>query len=110
MVSVKAEQAQVRTHADSAVGALRHRRHREGRRHSPGFAGFGRVRPKPPEEAACVSFFATIYATHKTEAIKKWLLAHPRFQLHFTPTTSSWLNMVERWFAELTNKKLRRSD
>jgi transposase len=49
------------------------------------------------------------YATHKTPAIHKWLLAHPRFHLHFTPTYSSWLNLVERWFAELTNRKLRRS-
>lgn len=48
------------------------------------------------------------YATHKTPAIKKWLLAHPRFHLHFTPTGSSWLNLVERWFAELTNKQIRR--
>ncbi len=48
-------------------------------------------------------------STHKTPAIKKWLLAHPRFVLHFTPTSSSWLNLVERWFAELTTKKLRRA-
>ena len=47
-------------------------------------------------------------STHKTPAIRKWLLAHPRFVLHFTPTSSSWLNLVERWFGELTNKKLRR--
>jgi transposase len=47
-------------------------------------------------------------STHKTPAIRKWLTAHPRFVLHFTPTSSSWLNLVERWFAELTNKKLRR--
>ena len=47
-------------------------------------------------------------STHKTPAIQKWLLAHPRFVLHFTPTSSSWLNLVERWFAELTTKKLRR--
>jgi transposase len=49
------------------------------------------------------------YATHKTPAIQQWLLKHPRFHLHFTPTYSSWLNLVERWFAELTNRKLRRS-
>ena len=49
------------------------------------------------------------YATRRTPAIKEWLLKHPRFHLHFTPTTSSWLNLVERWFAELTNRKLRRS-
>ncbi len=48
-------------------------------------------------------------STHKTPAIHKWLLAHPRFTLHFTPTSSSWLNLVERWFAELTRKKLQRS-
>jgi transposase len=48
------------------------------------------------------------YATHKTPAVKKWLLCHPRFHLHFTPTSSSWINLG-RWFAELTNKKLRRS-
>ena len=47
-------------------------------------------------------------STHKTPAIRKWLAAHPRFVLHFTPTSSSWLNLVERWFAELTTKKLRR--
>jgi transposase len=47
-------------------------------------------------------------STHKTPAVKKWLLAHPRFVLHFTPTSSSWLNLVERWCSELTTKKLRR--
>jgi transposase len=49
------------------------------------------------------------YATHKTPEVKAWLLKHPRFHLHFTPTSSSWLNLVERWFAELTSRKLRRS-
>jgi transposase len=48
-------------------------------------------------------------STHKTPAIQKWLVAHPRFVVHFTPTSSSWLNLVERWFAELTTKKLRRA-
>ena len=47
-------------------------------------------------------------STHKTPAIQRWLTAHPRFVLHFTPTGASWLNLVERWFAELTTKKLRR--
>jgi len=47
-------------------------------------------------------------STHQTPAIRKWLTAHPRFVLHFTPTSSSWLNLVERWFAELTTKKLKR--
>lgn len=49
------------------------------------------------------------YATHKTPAIQRWLVRHPRFHLHFTPTSASWLNLVERWFAELTNKQLKRS-
>ena len=48
-------------------------------------------------------------STHKTPAIQRWLVAHPRFVLHFTPTSSSWLNLVERWFSELTTKKLKRS-
>jgi transposase len=48
-------------------------------------------------------------STHKTPAIRRWLAAHPRYVLHFTPTSSSWLNLVERWFAELTTKKLQRS-
>src|SRR6266511_808341 len=46
------------------------------------------------------------YATHKTDTIQRWLAAHPRFQLHFVPTSSSWLNLVERWFSELTTKSL----
>jgi transposase len=49
-------------------------------------------------------------STHKTPAIQRWLLRHPRVTFHFTPTSSSWLNLVERWFSELTNPKLRRSN
>jgi len=47
-------------------------------------------------------------STHSTPEVRRWLLRHPRFQLHFTPTYSSWLNLVERWFAELTSKWLTR--
>ena len=47
-------------------------------------------------------------STHKTPAIQRWLVRHPRFAFHFTPSYASWLNLVERWFAELTNKWLRR--
>ena len=87
------------------------------RRHS---SGVTRRRPA----AVSRSFFATIdaavpdelelhlvldnYGTHKTPAIKRWLLRHPRFHLHFTPTGGSWLNLVERWFALLTERQLRR--
>ena len=47
-------------------------------------------------------------STHKTAAIQRWLLKHPRYHLHFTPTSSSWMNQVERWFADLTERALRR--
>jgi transposase len=48
------------------------------------------------------------YATHKTDSIQRWLATHPRFHVHFVPTSSSWLNQVERWFSELTTKLLQR--
>jgi transposase len=48
------------------------------------------------------------YSTHKHDDVKKWLAKHPRFHLHFTPTSSSWLNLVERWFGKLTDKAIRR--
>ncbi len=47
-------------------------------------------------------------ATHKTPEVKAWLKKHPRFHLHFTPTGASWLNLVERFFAEITRKRIRR--
>ena len=48
------------------------------------------------------------YSTHKTPKVHRWLLRHPRFHLHFTPTGSSWLNMVERFFARITTEAIRR--
>jgi transposase len=48
------------------------------------------------------------YGTHKQPKVKAWLEKHPRFKLHFTPTSSSWLNLVERWFREITEKRIRR--
>jgi transposase len=48
------------------------------------------------------------YTTHKTKAVQAWLKKHPRFKLHFIPTSSSWLNLVERFFAEITDKRIRR--
>src|SRR5690606_2824662 len=47
------------------------------------------------------------YGTHKTPAVTAWLAKHPRFKLHFTPTSASWLNLVERFFAEITTKRIR---
>ncbi|WP_229348728.1 IS630 family transposase [Streptomyces sp. UNOB3_S3] len=84
------------------IGSL-HRRHRA--------AEFRKFLSKLDREIPAglnVHLICDNYVTHKTESVRRWLLAHPRFQLHFTPTGSSWLNLVERWFAELTNKKLRR--
>ena len=48
------------------------------------------------------------YGTHKTPEVNAWLAKHPRFKLHFIPTSSSWLNLVERFFAEITGKRIRR--
>ena len=48
------------------------------------------------------------YGTHKHEKVRRWLEKHPRFKLHFTPTSASWTNLVERWFRELTDKSIRR--
>ena len=48
------------------------------------------------------------YGTHKHIRVQRWLKRHPRFYLHFIPTSSSWLNMVERWFREITDKRIRR--
>ena len=48
------------------------------------------------------------YGTHGTPEVKTWLKKHPRFSVHYVPTSSSWLNLIERWFAELTNKRIRR--
>ncbi len=84
------------------IGAL-HQRHR-----AIEFRKFlQRIDREVPAELA-VHLVLDNSSTHKTPQIKRWLEAHPRFVLHFTPTSSSWLNLVERWFAELTTKKLRR--
>ena len=48
------------------------------------------------------------YGTHKHPDVKQWFADHPRYQVHFTPTSASWLNQVERWFAEITRKRIRR--
>jgi len=49
------------------------------------------------------------YGTHKHPKVKSWLARHRRFHLHFIPTSSSWLNLVERWFGKLTEKRIRRA-
>lgn len=60
----------------------------------------------PP--ALALHLIVDIYATHKPARVKRWLARHPRVHLHFTPTSSSWLNLVERWFRDLTTNRIRR--
>jgi transposase len=60
----------------------------------------------PPEYA--LHLIVDNYATHKHPAVKTWLSKHPRFHMHFTPTSASWLNLIERFFGELTDKRIRR--
>lgn len=84
------------------IGAL-HSRHR-----AIEFKKFLQTIDREVPEHLAVHLVLDNSSTHKTPAIRKWLAAHPRFVVHFTPTSSSWLNLVERWFAELTTKKLRR--
>ena len=80
-----------------------HRRHR-----SSEFLKFLRtIEANVPDELD-IHLVMDSYGTHKTAAIKNWLIRHPRFQVHFTPTSASWLNQVERWFATLTQKYIRR--
>jgi transposase len=80
-----------------------HRRHR-----SVEFRKFlGKIDKQVPAELD-VHLVCDNYATHKTDIIQRWLAAHPRFKVHFVPTSSSWLNIVERWFGELTTKLLQR--
>jgi transposase len=87
----------------SVIGQM-HRRHR-----SAEFRSFlDTIENNVPEELD-VHLVMDNYATHKTDAIQRWLLKRPRFHVHFTPTSASWLNLVERWFAALTEKQLRRN-
>ena len=72
------------------------------------FPKFLRTVDRQVPKGLAVHLILDNYATHKHPDVKAWLAAHPRFHLHFTPTSSSWLNLVERWFRELTDKALRR--
>ena len=62
----------------------------------------------PHEDGVTVHLVLDNYATHKTPAVRRWLARHPRFVVHFTPTSGSWLNQVERFFAQITEKRIRR--
>ena len=62
----------------------------------------------PEEVGVTIHVIMDNYATHKTLAVQRWFARHPRYHVHFTPTSASWLNMVERFFAEITTKRIRR--
>jgi transposase len=84
------------------IGQL-HRRHR-----SQEFRQFLDVIEAQVPAGLNVHIIVDNYGTHKTAIIRKWFAKRPRFHIHFTPTYGSWINLVERWFAELTNKRIRR--
>ena len=78
-------------------------RHRNGE-----FLAFLRLIDRSVDKALQVHLIVDNYGTHTHANVMAWLAKHPRFHLHFTPTSSSWLNLVERWFRELTTKRLKR--
>lgn len=84
------------------IGQL-HRRHR-----SQEFRAFLDTIEANVPAALDVHIVLDNYGTHKTALIRKWFAKRPRFHVHFTPTYGSWINLVERWFAEITNKRIRR--
>lgn len=84
------------------IGRL-HRRHR-----SKEFLKFLRTIEERVPNDLDVHLVMDNYGTHKTPTVQRWFARHPRFHVHFTPTSASWLNQVERWFATLTQKQIRR--
>jgi transposase len=89
--------------ADGSVIGELHRQHRAAE-----FKKFLVTIDKTVPEGLDIHLICDNYGTHKTPAIKAWLARHPRFHMHFTPTGSSWINQVERWFGHLTDQKIRR--
>jgi len=90
--------------ATGQVIASLHRRHRQ-----QDFLRFLRTVDANTPAELDLHLIVDNYITHKSDAVQRWLASHPRFHLHFIPTSSSWLNLVERWFSEITTKLLRRS-
>ena len=76
-------------------------------RHQEWLKFLRRIDEETPQEYA-LHLIVDNYATHKHPAVKAWLAKHPRFHMHFTPTSASWLNLIERFFGELTDKRIRR--
>jgi transposase len=91
---------------DVAIGAVLgqlHRRHR-----SDEFLKFLRTLDSNVPSDMDIHLVMDNYGTHKTPQVRAWFARHPRFHVHFTPTSASWLNQVERWFATLTQRQIRR--
>jgi transposase len=86
----------------TAIGEC-HRRHR-----SVEFRKFLDTIDRNVPESLEVHLIVDNHGTHKTTSIRNWLAKRPRFHVHFTPTSASWINMVERWFVALTYKRIRR--
>jgi transposase len=84
------------------IGEL-HRRHR-----SREFLKFLRTIEQSVPPQLAIHLVMDNYGTHKSPTVKAWLARHPRYQLHFTPTSGSWLNLVERWFAILSQRQIKR--
>jgi transposase len=78
------------------------------RHRSQEFLRFLRTLDRQTPAALDLHLIVDNYGTHKSPPVKRWLKRHPRFHLHFTPTGGSWLNLVERWFREITQKRIRR--
>src|SRR5450756_1023875 len=72
------------------------------------FLKFLRQADRDTPEGMDLHLIVDNYATHKHPKVKQWIKRHKRFHLHFIPTSSSWLNLVERWFGEITRKRIRR--
>jgi transposase len=89
--------------ADGTVISQLQRRHRHQE-----FLKFLKTIDKNVPAELDVHLVCDNYGTHKTPAIQDWLARHPRFRMHFTPTGSSWINQVERWFGYLTDRLIRR--
>ena len=90
-------------HLDGTVIGRCLPRHRHGE-----FLKFLRVLDREFPKSLTLHLIVDNYGTHNHPNVRAWLEKHPRFNLHFTPTSSSWLNLVERWFRELTQKAIRR--
>lgn len=82
--------------------------HCQGRHRHQEFIAFLEKVDRATDRHLDVHLILDNYATHKHPEVRKWFAAHPRYHCHFTPTGASWLNQVERWFAEITRKRIRR--